>query len=196
MAEVDLREALGRLDTALTRERRELAGRLRPGLDPAAVAAALTSIGVSPHPDVVAWYAWHDGAQGPGRGERHFLRPSVNHVLGGLYLFSMEQALALREDAMSYEEDLNDPVHYRPAWFPIMMFPDGWLVCVDTADAAGGLHVWHIHAMHDMRTRVPWIANAATFAEALTLALNSGLTRADDFAMPEGLPAGTRVLDY
>jgi hypothetical protein len=104
----------------------------RPGAAPDKVRAALADEGLRAHPDVVAWWGWHDGVSltdvppvlsGPGV----YLRPE-NTLVEDWHVLSLVDTVRTHR---WFRADLPEPV-IPPGWFPILTTgakPTMWIDC-------------------------------------------------------------------
>lgn len=58
----ELAAGLSQLERVLARANAAIVGRLLPGAEVETVRAALHDLGLSPTPELLAWFGWHDGA--------------------------------------------------------------------------------------------------------------------------------------
>ena len=63
MASRELDAALTRLEEALRVYGAPIVDAFRPGLDASYVSHLLRGEGLVPHPDALAWFGWHEGAE-------------------------------------------------------------------------------------------------------------------------------------
>ncbi len=145
--ETHLHDLLTELDGLRRGVEAPVVAHLREGVPPERVADAMGSVGLEPDPDIVGWFGWHDGTDTPVAVEPpgHLLADPLNHLLAGLHLITLEQAVTELRTARALEPYPDRPIILGPGCFPFLKFTDGWLVCVDThsGTSPAPVFVWH-----------------------------------------------------
>ena len=146
-----LRAQLDRLEGQLREVQAPVVRHLRPPATATQVQHAFRAAGVREHEDVVTWWSWHDGTDLPAAtSPPGFLLPEPgNRLIGALHLPTLDQAMLGRRRAIEIDTEVwGAPLTYRPEWFPVLQFVDGWLVCVDTVGEKGPLGSLFVHDPH------------------------------------------------
>ena len=107
---------------------------LRPGVEPRAIEAATSAVGVELPTEARVWWGWHDGTR----------RSLTSHAIGGdlLYL-TLEAAVSRYEQeqagaAAAVEDDGVDAQEtWQPTWFPVASRGDGAVMACDCDVAEG-----------------------------------------------------------
>jgi hypothetical protein len=198
----DLGNELGRLGAVLAAAQAPVVAHWRPGLERAEIVSRLEADGVYPHPDLLAWYGWHDGTDTPSATQPAgwLLTRPENHLCLSLHVPTLAQASTQRAFAVSLNADWEqvgvEP--YRPGWHPVLISSDGWHVCLDSDGSAGPpgtLFVFDPQAGDDPANPEPWCPNLAELVATIAGAYESGAVEpADTWTEPEDLPPDLRRL--
>ena len=198
-----LRGQLDRLEGQLREVQAPVVRHLRPPATATQVQHAFRAAGVREHEDVVTWWSWHDGTDLPAAtSPPGFLLPEPgNRLIGALHLPTLEQAMLGRRRAIEIDTEVwGAPLTYRPEWFPVLQFVDGWLVCVDTVgekSPLGSLFVHDPHAGQDLEALQPWMGSLSDLVEAVVDAYVSGRVSPTDLAVDfDELPGAAPRLTY
>lgn len=198
-----LRAQLDRLEGQLREVQAPVVRHLRPPATATQVQHAFRASGVREHEDVVTWWFWHDGTDLPAAtSPPGFLLPEPgNRLIGALHLPTLDQAMLGRRRAIEIDTEVwGAPLTYRPEWFPVLQFVDGWLVCVDTVGEKGPLGSLFVHDPHagqDLGTEQPWMGSLSDLVEAVVDAYVSGRVSPTDLAVDfDELPGAAPRLAY
>lgn len=133
---------LGKWEHEWRRQRAPIAEGLRPGITPNEIFHALSAVKLTPTPELVALWTWHDGVrQLPGQGSR----------TGGnaMELLSLDEALREREFRLDLSTRLSDDDRragdegmWPKGWLPFAKFGNGDVLTQDCAK--GDTPVWWV----------------------------------------------------
>lgn len=173
-----LAAALGRLEAFLRAHGAAVAQVMRPGIDAAAVEQQLREVGLAPTPEVLTWFAWHDGAGATGMPSQQ-----VEIVPGGEFYelaYLCGEYRQTRQVAAELAAHPQVPFDDEDSWpvtfFPLLrLFGKGFLA-VDLAGAGADLtpvHIsWHDDEPGDRR-RVAW-PSVTAFVDDMTRRFEAG----------------------
>ena len=176
-----LRELLPELDKRL-RQAGVAADALRAGLRSEEISFKAAAAGLEPHPEVVAWFEWRNGASPE--------RPDVVHALPQVRLASLDEALARYADTQEMLESwADDPALREMHWGR----DTGWLALVDdgaglTVEAsAPAERSPGIHNAHSMFTLEPDTGRAVSLCTYVTWLVEGLRAGAHDYSPASGL---------
>lgn len=106
---VDLSERLSRLEAILTIQGAPFVQCLRPGLTHEDTSAELRAAGVPPVPELLASFAWHDGA---------IVRSAPEMLYGWTFLPLEHASIMYRRMLESWESDVPAMPYWLKTWFP------------------------------------------------------------------------------
>jgi hypothetical protein len=167
------------------------------------VRAALSGEGLPAHEDLVAWWGWHDGADGgvPPVAEGPVIAfRGENTLLEPWHVVSLEEALRIRRWYRS-EYDGAGLSHLLPvAWVPVAVM-DGRPVLLADASAKGPAP---LHVLDEGLLEAPpaLFESLADFAETIVKAFDEGAVRPSPMhlsapaADPARLAGDTRRLAF
>jgi hypothetical protein len=125
---VTVTRTLARLSTLWADKRPGFEKRLRPGASAASLAKFAKSLGLPLPREVVAFYAWHDGAK------------DEHEPLEGNYGWFSLAGIAKHKkmlDTMGFEDETTYPKYcWNVAWLPFLQFNYEDVVCLDTRSGA------------------------------------------------------------
>jgi cell wall assembly regulator SMI1 len=186
----DLTEALMRLEALLARAGAAIVPVLHEGIAASEIASLLDGVGLTPTPEVVAWFSWHDGAGGPGMSSR-----VIEIVPGGefydlAYLrgeYATTRSIAV-EIASMPGVPFDAEQRWPTSWFPLLrLFGKGFLA-VDLAGREGSVSPVHV-VWHDddpeRRARVAW-PSIASFVEVVIERFDAGIYSVDGDGLVRG----------
>lgn len=199
-----LSERLTVLEHVLGEVGSPLMDHLLPGRDAAEVAAALSSRDIDPHPDLIDWFGWHDGTDLPRSTDPPGMLLPVpeNRLIGPLHLPGFDEALAGHDDAVAHEAEENpnpqSPRFYWPGWFPVLVFTDHWLGCVDTTGSVGPVGTLFIFDVwRDNKPPKPFFPSLVAFVDAVIDTYRGGRVSPTELVIdPQLLPPTARGLHF
>jgi hypothetical protein len=115
----------GPLLDALEAALRDRGVALRPGLEPAEVERRLVSAGLPARPELVEWWAWHDGAD--------------EEIVESWRALALDEALERRDELGRNYADAGAPERWPASWQPLLAFAGAPVLCVDAS--TGAVHV-------------------------------------------------------
>lgn len=179
--------ALAQLEAGLARSHAAIVELLRPGADEAAVSAALEGLGLSPTPELLEWYAWHDGAGADGVPSAAIeIAPGAElYDLGSLCTEHTAIVRVVEELAASPEYPFAATDLWHPSWFPLLRLFDKGFVAVDLAVSGTPVHVvWHDDDP-EARRLVAW-SSLPDFVGFLLAGFDAGTYSVDDHGLVRG----------
>jgi hypothetical protein len=176
----DLRGVLDELEERLRAFGAPIVQAFRPGAPADEVRTVLATEGLQAHPDVVAWWGWHDGValtdappvlSGPGV----YLR-SENTLVEDWHVLSVADAVRNHRWFRAVYAESGGPDLLPKGWFPILMTgakPAMWIDCGIADDTPAPLYVDE----HLPEPIAPLFSSLADFVGTIIRAFDQGLTR-------------------
>ena len=112
---------------------------LRPGATPDVVRTVLAREGLAAPDDLVAWWGWHDGVEGPvvPDGPGVVERPEST-LVDGWHLISLADAVRIRRWTLADYAQLGAPDTVPASWIPVLHFTGAPYLAADTAESRDG----------------------------------------------------------
>ncbi len=176
----ELQRLLGELEQRLRAFGAPIVQAFRPGAPADEVRTVLAAEGLQAHPDVVAWWGWHDGValtdappvlSGPGV----YLR-SENTLVEGWHVLSVADAVRNHRWFRAAYAESGGPDLLPRGWFPILMTgakPTMWIDCGVAEGSPAPLYVDE----HLPKPAGPLFRSLVDFVGTIIRAFDEGLTR-------------------
>jgi hypothetical protein len=135
----DLSGLLAALEDRLRRFGAPIVEALRPGAPAERVRAELAADGLAAPADLVAWWGWHDGVEGPAVPEGPGMVERAESVLlDGWRLLSLADALRIRRWTLDDYARAGGGGVVPRSWVPVLHFTGAAYLAADSAVTAGG----------------------------------------------------------
>jgi cell wall assembly regulator SMI1 len=155
------KDVSARLSALWAEKRPGFEKRLRPGANAAALARFKKALGLEVPPELLALYAWHDGAKNP---QTDRLETDGWLSLAGLLKFKKML------DTMGFEDEQTYPKYsWNPAWVPFLE-SDGDSVCIDTRSGVVFKRFNDTHVVLLAPSFAAWLAAHVAITEAIRVA--------------------------
>jgi hypothetical protein len=135
----DLTALLAELEVRLRRWGAPIVEAFRSGVPPGTVRSVLAREGLSAPDDIVAWWGWHDGAEGAEHPEGPGIDERPEDVLvDGWYVASLADAIRIRRWILGDYARIGTPDVVPHSWIPVLNFTGPPFLAADTAAPPGG----------------------------------------------------------
>ncbi|HEY8091977.1 MAG TPA: SMI1/KNR4 family protein [Polyangiaceae bacterium] len=149
---------LARLSALWAEKRPRFEKRLRPGAKPPALARFQKALGLQLPRELLAFYAWHDGAKSPETD-----RLEVDGWLSLAGILEFKTML----DTMGFDDETTYPKYaWSPTWVPFLM-ADGDAVCVDSRSGVVFKRFNDTHVVLLAPSFAAWLAAHVAITEAI-----------------------------
>ena len=147
---------LAELEERLRRWRAPILEAFRPGASAEQVRSVLGAEGLAVPDAVVAWWGWHDGAEGvdvvEGPG---VVETPENTLVDGWHVLSLADAIRIRRWTLADYAQLGAPDTVPASWIPLLHFTGSPYLAADTAAPEGGSPLYVVDGSAGLPEREP-----------------------------------------
>lgn len=128
----------------------------RPGATPDVVRTVLAGEGLAAPDDLVAWWEWHDGVEGPvvPHGPGVVERPEST-LVDGWHLISLADAVRIRRWTLDDYAELGAPDAVPADWIPVLHFVGTPYLAADTAGSSSGSPLYIVDGAGGLPEQAP-----------------------------------------
>lgn len=128
----------------------------RPGAPPDLIRSVLAGEGLAAPDDIVAWWSWHDGAEGAELPEGPGIDERPEHILvDSWYVVSLAEAIRIRRWIRADYARIGAPAVVPHSWIPVLNFTGPPFLAADTAAPPGGSPLYIVDGAAGMPERLP-----------------------------------------
>lgn len=180
--EANLPERLGELEARLRRWGAPVVAAFRVGVPPDRVRTLLANAELGMPDDIVAWWSWHDGVEGPvvRTGPGIVQRPE-NAIGAGWYVMSLDDALRIRRWIRADYAQLGLPDAVPGSWIPLLHYTGTAFLAGDTRATGPDSPLYIVDGSAGLpeASPRPQFASLGEFVDILIRLFDGGVFRPD-----------------